>query len=178
MAITLSGDGISSDAIASLAASKLTGTLPDANAVSGSVIQVVNGFTSAAVTTSVTNTYIDTGITATITPKFATSKIMVLVNICGMHRATGNEWNRMGIRILRGATVLGIEGLGQIWTRTSMEFRNAGAMYSKLDSPSSTSALVYKVQFMAEPLSADAGLTVQRDGNSGESQIFLMEIAA
>ena len=43
MAITLSGDGISSDAIASLAASKLTGQVADANAPSGSVIQVVTG---------------------------------------------------------------------------------------------------------------------------------------
>lgn len=174
----LANGAVTDAKIAAMAASKLTGQVPAGSAVSGSVIQVVNGFTSAAVTTSVTNTYIDTGITATITPKFATSKIMVLVNICGMHRASGNEWNRIGIRILRGATVIGTEALAQGWTRTSLEFRNGGLMYSKLDSPASTSSLIYKVQFMAEPLSADGGLTVQRDGNSGESQIFLMEIAA
>ena len=155
-----------------------SGVPSSANMPAGSVIQVVNGFTSTGVTTTVNQTYIDTGITATITPKFATSKIMVLVNICGMHRAGGNSWNRIGIKLLRNSTVLGIEALAQSWTNTSLEFRNGGLMYSKLDSPASTSALVYKVQFQGEVLSDNTGVSVQRDGNSGESQIFLLEIAA
>ena len=55
MAITLSGDGISSDAIASLSASKLTGQVPDANAPSGSVIQVVStAFNPGSTTTTST----------------------------------------------------------------------------------------------------------------------------
>lgn len=157
---------------------KVTGALPDANAPSGSMIQVVNGFTSTGVVTTVNSTYIDTGITATITPTSASNKILVLVNICGMWRASGNTWNRIGIKLLRDSTVLGIEALAQSWTNTSLEFRNGGLMYSKLDSPSSTSALTYKVQFQGEPLSDNTGVAVQKDGNSGESQIFLMEIAA
>lgn len=143
----------------------------------GSVIQVVNGNTSTAVTNSSTGTYVDTGITATITPTSASNKIMVLVNICGVWRAAGNTWNRMGIRILRGATTLGIDALAQSWPNTSLEFRNGGLTYSHYDSPNTTSATTYKVQFQAEALSAaSGGLTVQKDGNSGTSQIFLMEI--
>ena len=155
-----------------------TQNIPKSALPTGSVLQVVNGFTSTAVTTTVNQTYIDTGITATITPLFASSRIMVLVNLCGMHRTGGNSWNRMGIRMLRGATIIGTEALAQSWPNTALEFRNGGLMYSKLDSPATTSATTYKVQFQGEVLSDNTGLTVQRDGNSGESQIFLMEIAS
>lgn len=179
MPITINGTGtISGVSATGLSSAQTITSVPSSALPVGSVLQVVNGFTSTAVTTTVNQTYIDTGITATITPLFATSKIMVLVNLCGMHRTGGNSWNRMGIKLLRGSTVLGIEYLAQSWPNTALEFRNGGLMYSKLDSPSSTSALTYKVQFQGEVLSDNTGLTVQRDGNSGESQIFLMEIAA
>ena len=145
----------------------------------GSVIQVVNGFTSTAVTTTTADVWIDTGIFAVITPKFATSKIMVMANICGIHKSDSSVWNRMGIRLMRDATVIGVTSLANMYTATTMTLRLPGAMYSKLDSPASTSAITYGVQFQVEPLSTGAGgVTVQRDGNSGESQIFLMEIAA
>lgn len=144
----------------------------------GSVLQVVNGFTSTAVTTSATDTWIDTGIYAVITPKFSTSKIMVLVNICGMHKTDSSTWNRMGIRVMRDATTIGTTSLRNMYTATTMQLSLPGIMYSKLDSPSSTSAITYGVQFQAEALSSGTGVSVQKDSNSGESQIFLMEIAA
>ena len=46
----------------------------------GSVIQVVNGLLPTGVANA-TASYVDTGLTATITPKFATSKILVIYNI-------------------------------------------------------------------------------------------------
>jgi len=176
MALTQVASGL----IASVSGASLTGTqnIPKATLPTGSVLQVVNGFTSAAVVTNVNSTYIDTGITATITPTSSTSKIMVLVNICGVWRGSGNTFNRIGFKLLRGSTVLGIEALGQNWPNTSLEFRNGGLLYSKLDSPATTSPTTYKMQFQAEPLSDGTGVAVQRDSNSGESQIFLMEIAA
>jgi hypothetical protein len=178
MPITLSGDGITSDNITSLAASKLTGQVPDANAPSGSVIQVVNGFTSTNVTTTSVETWVDTGITATITPQFSTSNILVLINPIGMQKDSGTHWNRMAFRLMRNSTTLH-SGAAQLWSyNTDFYFRSAGAFYSKLDSPGSTSALTYKMQFLAENLSNGNGVSIQKDSNSGESQIFLMEIAA
>jgi len=154
-----------------------TGDLP-----SGSVLQVVNGSTSTGVATTTTGTYIDTGITATITPSSTSSKILVLVNICGIWRNSGQSYNRMGIRILRGSTAIGgagsgNEALAQHWAGDTVDHRLAGAMYSTYDSPSTTSATTYKVQFQAEVVSSGTGLAVQKDSNSGESNIFLYEIA-
>ena len=148
------------------------------NMPTGSVIQVVNGFTSTMVTSTALDTWADTGIIATITPRFASSNIMVLVNICGIVKKDSHAYNRMGIRLLRGATVLGITSLRNLYTNTTMQFSLPGAMYSKLDSPSTTNATTYGVQFLAENPGATNGVSVQTDGNSGESQIMLMEIAA
>jgi hypothetical protein len=198
MAITISGSGITSANIADgtivnadvadLAASKLTGALPaisgasltgftDAQMPTGSILQVVNGTTSTAVTTTTLDAWVDTGITATITPISTSSKIMVLINVCGIWRDSGNAWNRMMIKILRGSTQLGGTAYAQGWDRTTSENRAVGAFYSFYDSPSTTSATTYKVQFASEPLSTATALSVQKDSNSGTSNIFLQEIA-
>jgi hypothetical protein len=84
----------------------------------------------------------------------------------------------MGIKVMRNATTIGIESLRNMYTATTMEISMPGVLFSKLDSPASTSAITYGVQFQVEALSSGTGVSVQRDSNSGESQIFLMEIAA
>ena len=144
----------------------------------GGIIQVVNGGTSTQVISTATGTYVDTGITATITPTSASSKIIVLVNIVGIWRDAGNTWNRMGIKILRGTTLVGAESLAQNWVQDTSAQRLAGAMYTAYDSPNSTSALTYKIQFQSEVLSGAAGVAVQKDSNSGQSNIFLYEVSA
>lgn len=159
-------------------ASLASGVPASSNMPVGSVLQVVNGFTSTGVTSTTTDVWVDTGITATITPKFATSKIMVIANICGIYKSDSSVWNRMGIQLLRGSTTLGITSLANMYTATTLGLRLPGAMYSKLDSPATTSPTTYKVQFQVEALSSGTGVSVQRDSNSGESQIFLLEIAA
>jgi len=159
------------------AADLASGAITSAALPAGSVLQVVNGNTSSMVTSSTTQTWVDTGITATITPTSTSSKIIVWVNLMGLWRNTNNSWNRTAIRILRGSTVLGIEAFAQSWPNTSLEFRNGGLAYSHYDSPETTVATTYKVQFQAEFLSDNTGISVQKDNNSGTSQIFLMEIA-
>lgn len=181
MAITLNGStGIVSANIAdgTIAASDLAAGVARANFGAGTVLQVVNGFTSTMVTTTATDVWIDTGIFANITPIFSTSKIMVLVNICGMFKSDSSTWNRMGVRVMRNATTIGTTSLRNMFTNTAMQLSLPGIMYSKLDSPASTSTITYGVQFQVEAASSGTGVSVQKDGNSGESQIFLMEIAA
>jgi hypothetical protein len=180
VAAGLLAGSITSSQITSVAASTLTGTqtLPKGTLPTGSVLQVVNGFTSTSVTSTTTDVWVDTGITATITPTSASSKIMVIANICGLFKNDGNAYNRLGIQLLRGASLIGTTSLRNLYTNTGMQFSSSGVMYSKLDSPATTSATTYKVQFLQEAPGSTGGVSVQKDSNSGESQIFLMEIAA
>lgn len=156
-----------------------SGQLPDAAMASGSVLQVVNGKTSTAVVSTATGVWIDTGITATITPLSASNKILVMFNLCGLWKNPNNHINRAAIRMLRGSQSIGLDAYSQISTEgTALQFRSGGLMYSVLDAPNTTSPVTYKLQFMCEVVSANDGIAVQKDGNSGESQIHLMEIAA
>jgi hypothetical protein len=116
-------------------------------------------------------TYIDTGLTATITPQSSSSKILVLVSQNGVHKSSNDT--SVSIKLLRGATdimTLGTD-LGLNASATQSNIGSASAMY--LDSPATTSATTYKTQFKS-----DAGLNfgvVQR--NSVASNLILMEIS-
>jgi hypothetical protein len=65
----------------------------------GSVLQVVNATYATQVSNS-TSTYADTGLTATITPKFATSKILVLVNQNGIQRNAGDNYAQLYMKLV------------------------------------------------------------------------------
>ena len=138
-------------------------------ASAGSVLQVVNANTSTAVSNS-TSTYADTGLTATITPKFATSKILVIVNQADCYKTTNDTSVRL--QLLRGSTSLEVfaeyaSGTGT----TATNVTQAGTNY--LDSPATTSAVTYKTQFNS--VGNNASVTVQF--GTGTSTITLMEIA-
>jgi hypothetical protein len=68
--------------------------VPASGMPTGSVIQTVNGTYSSQVNTSST-TYVDTGLTATITPLFATSKILIMVDHADVYSPTGG----VGVKI-------------------------------------------------------------------------------
>lgn len=138
----------------------------------GSVLQVVQATTSTEVTNS-TAGYIDTNLTASITPKFATSKILVLVSQ-STYKSPGNASNAISIKLLRGATDLGVVIYLQGYTAsTSHLYSIASSQY--LDSPSTTSTITYKTMFAN--LVAFSLVSVQPD-SAGPSRITLMEIAA
>jgi hypothetical protein len=159
--------------VTGIPAAQLTGQVPAANATSGSIVQVVTGSTSANVTNS-TSTFVDTGITATITPKFSTSRILVLISILGLFKSSGNSNNRIGIQLQRNGSVLD-QSLANLWTQTAVDARQS-SVYNYTDTPASVSALTYKLQFCNEQNVAEARF--QRDGNSGTSSIMLLEVAA
>jgi len=141
-------------------------------ASAGCVLQVVSASTSTAVSNS-TSTYADTGLTATITPKFATSKILVMVNHTGVGKSSANSGSGCSIRLLRGATALAIfqEYAGYTGTALQTSIGSVSTNYS--DSPATTSATTYKTQFM-NPANA-ASASVQASNEIGT--ITLMEIA-
>jgi len=155
-------------------ASLASGVPGKANLPTGSVLQVVNGSTSTE--TSATGTSdTDTGLTATITPLYSTSKILVLVSqkiFCNTN--AGNNANGATVKVLRGATTL-------ITAERVGLSDGTGAMdnyfsTSYLDSPSSTSALTYKTTMRLYQSAAAA--TVFAQLTSCPSGITLMEIAA
>ena len=134
------------------------------------VYQVVSATTSTQ-TGSSTTTFVDTTLTATITPKFSTSKILVLVNQNGINKQSGNTG--VNLQLLRGASVLIGFGNNLGTTTNTTENSVGGAGVSYLDSPATISATTYKTQ-----LASTAGVAqgiVQH--NSATSTITLMEIA-
>jgi hypothetical protein len=137
----------------------------------GSVLQVVNA-TYATQTGSSSTTFADTGLTATITPKFSTSKILVLVEQNGINKQSGNTG--VNLQLLRGASVLIGFGNNLAGNTTATENSVGGAGVSYLDSPATISATTYKTQF-ASTAGVAQGI-VQHNGAT--STITLMEIAA
>ena len=136
----------------------------------GKVLQVVNSSTSTSVSNS-TNTWVDTGLTASITPSATTSKILVLVDQTGGYKSGSTG---VGMRLLRGSTTIDTfeVSAGNNLASTVNQFGGVGTNY--LDSPSTTSAVTYKTQFNAIDNVAQA--IVQY--NSATSTITLLEIGA
>jgi hypothetical protein len=152
-----------------VAATKLTGTLPDANAPSGSVLQVV----SSVITTqfsSGSSSFVTTGLTASITPISSSSKILIITSHSSTQAASNQPVNTT---IYRNSTNLG-GTFGFIVTYGS----SAGTMYNGsnmtyLDSPSTTSSTTYTVYARSE-----TGSTFYFGNSGSPSSIILMEIAA
>jgi len=141
-----------------------------AAAASGNkVLQVVNA-TYATETTSATSTYIDSGLTASITPTSATSKILVIAFLDSQKE--NNAWAKS--KLVRGATDLVTMGTQSGFTNSTAlnNFGSVGITYQ--DAPATTSATTYKVQFA----SANNNATVVAQGGTGRSSITLMEIGA
>ncbi len=123
---------------------KITGAA-GAIAVPGHVIQVINGPNTASRTAVSSTSYTDTTVTATITPKFATSKILVRFNVVVGSAANVYVYLRLMRNIGGGSFSLvnaneddtAIDGYPGSWTMIGNE---------ALDSPATTSACTYKVQ--------------------------------
>jgi hypothetical protein len=141
-------------------------------ASAGQVLQVVNAKYSTQVTTT-SATWITTGLTASITPKFANSTILVLVSQNGLEKGAQNTY--MGLRLIRGAsTVLATLGTEILFTGTAIANGDGGSSINYLDSPATTSSVTYTTQFNNAP--ASGSVYVQVGGET--STITLMEIAA
>jgi hypothetical protein len=166
-AITLAAPAVSGTNTLTLPA--VTGNILTDKSV-GVVLQVVNATYSTSVTSS-TNTYVDTGLTATITPKFATSKILVEVHQNGVSKSTNDT--AANIQLLRGASVISYFSgyAGQTGSAASSGVGSVSISY--LDSPATTSATTYKTQLSSVSNNAIAG--VQQV--SATSTITLMEVA-
>lgn len=142
----------------------------------GLSIQTVIGTTTTQTALSTGGGWVDSTLTATITPKFNTSKILIMV--AQQFRVYGSASGDSGIgwRIVRDSTVVQVHqttyaaytysgGTGADDSRGSMPL-----LY--LDSPATTSATVYKTQVQKY-----GSETANVQDASNHSEIVLMEIA-
>jgi hypothetical protein len=173
MTAIINGDSPSvtfSDSTTQATSAVVSGKVPYSILPAGSVLQVVNATTSTQ-TTNTTGTVADTTLTATITPKFSTSKILVLVNQNGVGKDSSST--SVGIILQRnGSNIVGFETTSAFTGDTSAS-RIGSASTCYLDSPATTSATTYKTQFYS--YNGTANVYVQLA--SAVSTITLMEIA-
>jgi hypothetical protein len=142
--------------------------IPASAMPAGSVLQVVSSIFATSTTTTSTS-YVDTGLSATITPSSTSSNILVFVNMSGMYIA--NAGNYPKAMLVRNSTQIG-EFLGAAGYNIAGASVGAGGM-SYLDSPATTSAVTYKVQILSA-----TGQVVYWSNNSSKCTMTLMEIAA
>jgi hypothetical protein len=141
---------------------------------SGKVLQVVQATYSTEVTNA-TGTYADTGLTATITPSSATSKVLVMVSQQGCSKTSGNADNSIELKLLRGATdILQFVTFG-ILTNTALRVNGLNYSANYLDTPATTSATTYKTQFRNQ--NGTSAVQVQAI-STAVSTILLLEIGA
>ena len=154
----------------------------------GGIVQVVQNFTSSEVSMT-SETFADTGLNCTITPKFQSSKILVIVN--QQYRLIrSSSQSGGGFQILRGSTVIqtgpnnssGSQPFGEylvvdgasnieIYSRYNVQY---------LDTPNTTSSITYKTQMAVRTTqsSAQARAQYQANDENGKSYMTLIEVSA
>lgn len=145
---------------------------------SGSVLQVKQTVLSTPY--AMTDSYADiTGFSVSITPLSTSSKILVQVDLQG--RVTGTEgW---GLRLYRDTTLIhdptpdtGGPPYFLYLSVAGSTLHGSGA-FSYLDSPSTTSAITYKIQGRKRTSGGTVDIPSSGTNNNGSSSITVMEIA-
>ena len=147
-------------------------TAAQQNALRGAfrVLQVVQA-TNNTPAASTTNTYVATGLTATITPSSTSSKVLVIVQQNGVGKDNNTY---VDLVLLRGATGINFFGLTSAYTNTANSNYVGTVSTVYLDSPATVAATTYSTLFMSGSNAATA-----RVQNAGAvSSITLMEISA
>jgi hypothetical protein len=163
MAITINGTGSitgltagglpdGSITSADLASGAITsGALP-----SGSILQVVQASKTNTTSTLNQDSFTDLGLSASITPTSTSSNVLVLVSI-GRVCCSISSLRLCPFRILRDATAIGTGVVDGVKLRSNFVISDSpdnnygqGGAYQYLDSPSTTSATTYKIQWTGQ----------------------------
>jgi len=177
--ISIAGDTSGSVIIAAPAvAGSTTLTLPSTSGTvittntipAGQIVQVVNA-TYTGQTSSASNSFVDTGLSASITPSSASNKILVLVSLQFFADTAGGN---LGTQILRGSSTSVVSQDYLSWGGSSGFMSNT--FIQGLDSPATTSSTTYKVQFKRRSGSGTIYVQFADSNGTGLSSITLMEI--
>ena len=148
----------------------------------GKILQVVSQNLTTQMSTASTS-YVDSGLTASITPSATSSKILILINIGVSIDGDHNGY----LKLLRDSTEINSGSGGDNNSLFGVNGNSTASRYAPmmeacnfLDSPSTTSAITYKVQVRSH----NGGFTMyinrrSNDTNFGvASNITLVEVAA
>ncbi len=132
----------------------------------GKLLQVVQETDTTQLSTTSTS-LVDTGITASITPSSSSNKILILAEC----QAQFGSDTGFGNAIVRDSTVIFQTNNYSNYDSSSTQ-TNTRASYVKLDSPSTTSAITYKLQVYCY----NPGTVIVNE-TSNPTTLTLMEIA-
>jgi|SRR5210317_20888 len=167
-----------------------SGGLSWAGVTTGKILQVVQASKTDTTSTASVDSFVDLGLSASITPTSTSNKILVMVSI-GRAVSNSTGFRMAPFRILRGSTAIGVgdaEGVRLqsnfiIFDTNDANYGGAGA-YQYLDSPSTTSSTTYKIQWTGQAgetwyLHRSTGNTNSTDTihSRAASHITLMEVA-
>ena len=144
--------------------------------IPGHVIQVVQG-TYATFTNTTSSSFVDVGLSAAITPVSSSSKVLVRVAAHGIAQNGGAA--KCELALLRGSTIIQY-ALRPVYSATSGsgEYITGSCAIEFLDSPSTTSATTYKLQFRTRDGGDSCRFNDYHTGSErSTSTITLMEIA-
>ena len=165
--VVIDGVTVKDGAIASSFISGLT---------TGKVLQVV-GATSSTEQQTTSTSYVDiTNLTVSITPSATTSKVLIFyTDTTKTLRSSDVSSGNVFIQLLRDSTSIAVKEAGfydSAGGNGTKSLYNGEALIH-LDSPSSTSAITYKIQ-----IKASSSTTVESQYNDNTASIIAMEIGA
>ena len=153
-------------------------SIPKAALPTGSVLQVAQATKTDIASTSSTSFIDVTGLSVSITPTASTSRILVLLTIGGI----ANNPNAVQINLVRNSTNIAQPDSGS--QRATMNpFPGGGNLsfntsINWLDSPATTSATTYKVQWKVDASTGYLNRHISGADYNSVSTITVMEIAA
>ena len=150
----------------------------------GGIIQIKQTFVDDAVSTTTSGSFVDiSGMSVSITPTRSDSKIFVMITLGSV---SSNAGTSVGFRLLRGSTLIGNSsstslqsGFANIYAGEHSQDRYLMSVaFNFLDSPATTSATTYKLQWRN---SSQTTYINRYEGNStnynGSSTITAMEVS-
>lgn len=164
------------------------GAVTAAKRGAGAILQVVQTVKTDSFSTNTGSSYVDiTGMSLTITPSSSSNKILIIPSL----NFIGAQSHRHGFRIRRDSTTINrADTAGSRRAVTSGQGNPPTTVHNNhyctpfLDSPSTTSAVTYKLQVIGE--GSNTNIYVNRTENDGNSQdkfrfassMLAMEVAA
>ena len=149
----------------------------------GKILQVVSQNLTTQMSTASTS-YVDSGLTASITPSATSNKILILINIGVSISGDHNGY----LKLLRDSTEINSGSGGDNNSLFGVNGNSTASRYAPmmeacnfLDSPSSTSELTYKLQLLSSSTGMSAVIggpgTVDSNGGNSSTNLTVMEIA-
>ena len=147
---------------------------------SGGIIQIRQGTLTAPASTGTSGSFTDTGLSATITPTRADSKVFCMVTLGSISSPGGTS---VGFRLVRGSTDIGMpdstslqSGFTNIYVSEDTSLFSAA--FNFLDSPATTSATTYKITWRNSSGTTYLGRFPTDSTNyNGVSTLTLMEVS-